>query len=367
MGEEARSYAFTAAIAAWVTVLLLALAQGRFASSRAVRLGWLAYTVSIAIGTYLFLYFSLLLLVHGAFLLTSPAYRSSRRAWARASILALGVSLPILAIGFAQRQQIAFLAKRGYASLPAVLGTQWFGSNPLLAICAWVLIGIAGAGAVYSWRRRREVRPVVMLGMLWLAIPMLVLLATNAVTPAYNYRYLTFCVPGVALVITAGAWTIGHRAARIAALALVILLAVPTNVAERGPYAKDHGSDLRQSAEYIGLNAVAGDAVVFDETTWHRMRPRLGLHLYPGSFAEVQDVTLKRPYTASTGLWDETYSVADITPRLVPFDRVWLIEIHGSVDDVSGADLHTLESEGFAVTTRHVVKRTVIYLLERQS
>ncbi|TAL44327.1 MAG: hypothetical protein EPN91_04620 [Salinibacterium sp.] len=367
MAEDARSYAFTAAIGVWVTVLLLALLRNRL-SPRAHRLGWLGYSITMAIGTYLFLYFVLLILVHGAFVAASPEYRPRWRLWARASALAVVLSLPIVALGFVQRAQIAFLAKRGYANAPGVLAVQWFGSNPLLAVIAWTLIAAAVVGVVLA-RRRRSAVPLasaVNLGMLWLALPTLALLALNTLTPAYNYRYLSFCTPGVALAITAGAWILPRTGLRVAALALVVLLSVPTDVAEHTPFAKDHGSDLRQTAEYIGANAIAGDGIVFDESTARRLRPRLGMHLYPSSFSAVQDVTLNEAYSTRAGLWDSTIPVADASPQLASVNRVWLVVIRHSADERSGADLHTLESDGFAVTSRHLVHRTIVYLLERQ-
>lgn len=365
MGADARSYALSTAIALWITILFLVLLRHRFSTSTRHRLAWLGYAAGLTIGIYLFLYLGLLLLVHGAFLFSSRAYRRNRRSWLAAAALAVALALPIVAAGYGQRGQIAFLAHRGYATARSVLVTQWFG-NPFLATAGWLLIAAAIAGAVLAWRRRPEVSPPVLLAILWVILPTLALLGLNAVTPAYSFRYVSFCVPGVAIVLAAGIRTFTGRTVRIAAVLLLLVLAVPTDVGQRGPFAKDRGSDLAEVATVLGHEARAGDAVLFDETTAPRQRPRLAMHLYPGAFAGLQDVTLKRPYRARAELWDTTYPLADVGAELAPVNRVWLIEITGSPDNVEGTDLRTLAGDGFDLVSTQVVHRTIIYSLARR-
>jgi mannosyltransferase len=363
MGAEARSYAFSAAAAVWITALFLLLLRNPFARERSARLVWLAYAVGLAIGVYLFLYLGLLLLVHGAYLIASRS-RGARRSWLTAAGVAVMLSLPILAVGYAQRGQIRFLAHRGYATLKSVLVTQWFG-NPFLATAGWIVMLGGVAAAVLVWRRSRRGSPVVLLGVLWITLPTLALLVLNATTPAYNIRYLSFCVPAVALLLAAGLWAIPLNPARIAAVILLLVLAIPTDVGQRGPYAKDHGSDLAQAATIIGQEAHPGDGIVFDSTTVPRQRPRLALDLYPGSFQGLKDVALKTPYRDRVKLWDTTYPLSDVAAQLAPLERVWVLDRSGSPDNVNHTDIRTLESNGFTITSTQLVHRTVIYLLVR--
>ena len=104
-GEEARSYAFTAAAAAWLTLLLLWLIEGggRRLSPTARRLAWLAYGAGMTVASYLFLYFVTLLVAHGAVLLATRASRPTaaglgvvrrRNAWSPL--------LPLAAIAYAR-------------------------------------------------------------------------------------------------------------------------------------------------------------------------------------------------------------------------------------------------------------------------
>ncbi|TFD18608.1 glycosyltransferase family 39 protein [Cryobacterium sp. TMT4-10] len=366
LGADARSYASSTAIAVWVTILFLILLRHRFGSVVSRRLAWAGYAVGLAVGIYVFLYLGLLLVVHGAFLLSSRAGRDHLKEWAPAAGVAVVMALPIVLLGYAQREQIAFLAHRGYATAQSVVVAQWFG-NPFLAAAGWLLLGVAAVAAIGAWRRSPGNPPPVLLALLWVVLPTLALLGLNAATPAYNLRYVSFCVPAVALSLAAGIDAVRPRSARIALLLLLLVLAAPTDVLQRGPYAKDAGSDLAQASAILGRQARPGDAVVFDETTAPRQRPRLALHLYPDDFRGLRDVTLKTPYQARGRLWDTTYPVADVTARLAPADRVWLVEITGSPDNVRGSALGALESEGFEVVSTRMAHRTIVYELDRRS
>ena len=365
MGADARSYAFSTAIAVWITVLFLMLLRNKFSSTASQRLAWLSYAVAVTIGIYLFLYLGLLLLVHGVFLYTARLYRRHQKYWLGATALVVTLAVPILALGYSQRGQIAFLAHRGYATAHSVLITQWFG-NPFLATAGWLLIVAAAAGSILGWRRT-GVAPPTLLVLLWVILPTLALLGLNAATPAYNLRYVSFCIPGVALSMAAGLWTLRHRVVQVAVVLILLVLAVPTDTLQRGPHAKDGGSDLAAAAAILGAEAQAGDAIVFDETTAHRQRPRLAMHLYPNDFDGLRDVTVKTSYLARSQLWDTTNPLADVTAMLAPARRVWLLEVMGSPDNIHGTDVHTLEANGYAVLSTQVVHRTIIYSFAKRS
>jgi mannosyltransferase len=366
MGADARSYVFATAIAVWITVLFLAILRHHFDSKTSRRLAWVGYAVGLAIGIYVFLYLGLLLLVHGAFLFTARTYRQHRKAWLGAASIAVALAVPILEAGYAQRGQIAFLAHRGYATPKSVLVTQWFG-NPLLATGAWLLIIVAVGGIIVARHRAPAVSQPVLLALLWVLLPTLALLVLNTATPAYNLRYVSFSIPAVALSLAAGIWTFKGRTIRFGVLIVLLVLAVPSDVVQRGPYAKDGGSDLAQTAAILGSEARAGDAVVFDESTAHRQRPRLAMHLYPSTFHGLQDVTVKTPYVARSELWDTTNPLADVTAKLAPVRRVWLLEIKGSPDNIHGTDVRTLEAAGYHALSTQLVHRTIIYSFAKNS
>jgi mannosyltransferase len=148
---------------------------------------------------------------------------------------------------------------------------------------------------------------------------------------------------------------------------VVLLLAceIPIDVAQRGAFAKDGGSDLAQIAAAIGHEARPGDGIIFDETTANRQRPRLAEHLYPDDFAGLQDVALKTSYLNRSMLWDTTYPTSEITSRLAVIHRVWVVELRGSPDNVQGTDIAALEADGYTLESTLRLHRTIIYSLSR--
>ncbi|MGE3192115.1 MAG: glycosyltransferase family 39 protein [Microbacteriaceae bacterium] len=277
---EARSYAFSMAIATWITVLLVTLVR----RGEAGRRWWLLYAAGLALGVYVFLYLSLLIPVHLAVvvLLASERRRMLGR-WAQATAIGLVLATPVVVAGVTQEHQIAFLASRDYASANAVLVHQWFHSVPL-AVVAWALIVSGAAGTVL---RRTHVTAAAAV-LIWLVLPTAALLAGDTwISPMYNFRYTGFCLPAVALAMAIGLVQIGdlvrQRPRRIVtqavAVAVVVAMALPVFTAQRREFAKDGGSDLRQTAEAVAQLAVPGDAVVFDQTVKPSRRPRLARHL----------------------------------------------------------------------------------------
>lgn len=368
MGMEARSYAFAMAAAVWLTVWLHELVRRRESRWWA----WALFAVGFAGGVYLFLYLALLAPVHLAIVLGARASRPVVVRWVAASVGAAVLAAPILVLAMSQREQIGFLARRDYATAGAVLVEQWFGSAWVLAVAAWCAMAVAVATAAFA-QAGRSTRSGVVVVVVWMAVPTAVLLAGDAwLTPLYNPRYLAFCAPSVALLIAAGLRALGVYAARLAArpmllrtvplvgLGLVVALAAPAYVAQRGPYAKDGGSDLRQTAEVIAAHAVEGDAIVFDRTVKPSRRPRLALNLYPDKFARVEDVELVKPHEARTSLWDKVAPLPEVADRVLAHQRVWAVE-----SDADASDVAALRLLGYRVERTIPVHRTMIYELVR--
>ena len=402
LATEARSYAIGTAIAVWITVWFVGLVRRREQRLRP----WLIYGVLVGLAAYLFLYLGMLLLVHGAVLATSAAGRRQLGRWVRAAVLAAVVAIPILVMGYLERSQIAFLAKRKYAQPLQVFVQQWFGSPPhgglwVVPIACWALI-VLGA-AIVLWRtarrapdavleNRRSDRDVLRLGLAWLIIPTGLLLAIDAwVAPTYTVRYLSFCTPGVALLIALGvvalarliapglvrlvgrvigpARRIGRRplTAALVAAALLALAAIaaPGYVFQRTAYAKDGGSDWRQTADYVQAEAVPGDAVVFDETTKPSQRPELAYRLYPAQFAGLTTPEVLTPYYERAHIWDRMAPLAEIRPDLVLAGSVWAIELPTGKD--TPEDVEDLTAHGYRVVGAHLVHRLEVYQLQREN
>lgn len=357
VGSEARSYAFTAAVAVGLTLLFTIQLQAIPPRRRL----WVAYGALLAFGTVLFLWVALIAVAHLLVLLLV------RRPLLRTGLVTVGVAMgaasPVLLLAFLERDQIAYLGNRQVFDATAILVTPWF-ENPAVAIAVWPLVVAGAALAVREWLlgRRGWAVPnprarVALLPVAWMLVPTVALIASSAVVAVFTPRYLAMCAPAVALLAAAPLDALLARSLRLrrpapgalAALALVTVLALiaPVWAAQRTPYAKNN-SDWAAISSEMAVLAHPGDAVVFDDTVRPSRRTRLALRAYPAGFVGLRDITLKAPFTASTTWYDQTYTLAEARDlgRLTGVSRVWLVEyaLPGSVDD---AGVATLKLAGF--------------------
>ncbi len=390
-GEEARSFAFTAAAAGWLTVLLLWLVDGggRTAPASVRRACWAVYGVGLALTSYLFLYTASIAVAHVAILLFSRASRPALRAWAVATGCALLAVGPLVLLAYFERSQIGYLGNQSID--PAtLLWMPWFG-NGWVALAAWACIALAvGSAAFARWGRAgRPERPTAapaeraplpvsatLVGACWLILPTGTLLLVNLAFPMYTARYSTFAAPAAALLIAEGLLVLGRPVSRRAGVPAVavtgagllafVAVCTPVYLSQRGPYSKNN-SDWAEVSAAMGAAAVPGDAVVFDESTRPSQRPRLAMRTYPAGFSAVSDPTLQTPYYRNIGWADRVYSIPKAA-ELGRFDglhRVWLVEndVDGNLDHDGLAELQAL---GFEETGRSIpTHRTLLIELTR--
>lgn len=393
LATEARSYAMGTAIAVWITVFFVGLLR-----RRETRLWpWLLVGAFVGLASFLFLYLVLLVAVYGAVVLSSTHTREHLGRWVRSVAVTAVVASPIALLAYSERGQIAFLARRGYATPGNVLVSQWFGdlkvgSSVIVSVIGWGLIVL---GVVTVLRRtarghpdavlenRSSDRDVLRLGLAWLILPTTALLLGNQFSPLYNVRYLSFSSPAVALLMALGivaaarlvARRVGRRrpgpglrrrvttATAAAALIAFAVAALPGFVAQRGDYAKNSGSDWRQVADYIQATASKGDAIVFDTSTKPSQRPELAWRLYPAQFTTVDAPQVTTPYYALGGLWDTVLPVSDVQQELQASPTVWALEL--PVGRSTPADISELTDLGYRVVDIHLVHRIEIYELQR--
>ncbi|HEX4442031.1 MAG TPA: glycosyltransferase family 39 protein [Galbitalea sp.] len=369
MGEEARGYALSAACAVWVTILLVHLL-----SSRASRVTWVAYAISVAACGYVFLFSLLLLPVHAVLVITYR--RDLLRRWLAWLCAAVAIAAPVIVYGIAEEGQIAFLSARTAATFNSVTIGQWFG-NPVFATLAWAAIAVTLALGTRSWVRnradsRRRCSPapstpgtpsLVLVGALWLILPMSILLGVNWVHAVYSSRYLSFAAPAAALLI---GWLIGQSGrvvVSVLALAAVVATVAPTYLAQRTVYAKN-SSDWSVDAAYIDSHATPGSGILFDESTRPSRRPRLAMRAYPNSFEGLKDLALETPWWATDSWRDSTYPLDDVASRLLGVGTVWLIEYRSAGTSGDTYDLPTLENYGYSIVQRQYEYRSVIIELK---
>lgn len=382
MGTEARSYALSAAIAVWLTLLLVILirrAQPHHGRRARVitNLGWGLYALGLAFGISLFLYLAFLAVAHMIMVFLLRGARSTLRAWVIAGTAALLVIAPFVVEVIGQRQQVAFLATRPRVGIWQILVEQWMG-NVGFALIAW---GIIAFGLVAALRDKgrgphrgvRSLPPIVLVGLSWLLIPQILMLLLTLVTPLYALRYLSFVTPALALLLGFAVVSltriryrprIGTTMATTVAAALVVALmaaSVMTYLGQRTPYAKNNGTDFAEVSTTIGLVAVPGDAVMFDPSIRSSRLPRLAMHLYPDGFINVTDVLLSKPFATTSWLWDTQHPIKDAAQYIEGIDRIWVIE----ADHSSRWALNELEVLGFRVVQVIAENTCAIYELQR--
>jgi mannosyltransferase len=385
MGEEARSFAFSAAVAAWLTVLLVEAVHRRPGSAMV----WIGYGALLTLGIYLFLFVALFAVVHLAVLLGGRLSGAHRRAllwrWAVATGAAFVAAAPLFALALDEREQIAYLTTAPQVTFVTIALGLWFGNAWWFAAVGWLLLVAIGVDAVRRMLRRRRERVAVPGGVslelvagAWLIAPSALLIGSHFVLEDFTARYLSFCAPAAAILMvvalhrivtrcaTARAWT-GAQAARAFLVGVLVLvaLAAPVYLGQRQPFSKND-SDWAQISATLARHSAPDDAVVFDETARPSLRPRLAMHTYPAGFAGLRDVTLQVPYQRNRTWYDRAYRVEQAVElgRFEGVDRVWLVEYSdGITPDTFG--LAGLRAAGFSVVQRIDGHRSVILELVR--
>ncbi|WP_308466806.1 glycosyltransferase family 39 protein [Rathayibacter soli] len=388
-GVEARSYAFSAAIAAWLTVLFVELLR----RSRPKRMLWAAYAALLTLGIYCFLYVGLVVAAHAVLALWHRPGRRFAASWLVATAAGLAAAVPMVVWAFLERSQIEYLAPQTQVTPNSILVELWFGYSAA-AIVAWVLIALAVGGAIggavteaateeaaSGLGGTREcpdaARPLPSLELVaacWLFIPAALLIALGSFVPAFTPRYLTFCAPAAAVLIACGIsrlaayrWVPHRRHTRAAVIATMVVLAafVPAYLVQRGPYAMND-SDWAQISATVGAHAVPGDGVLFDQSAPQSQRPELALRSYPAGFTGVNNVLLATPYTRNTSWADTMDSVPQAVARgrFAGVSRVWVVEYATPTrtDTWGLADLHAL---GFTKAAHYRTFRSEIIELTR--
>ncbi|NRD26460.1 glycosyltransferase family 39 protein [Frigoribacterium sp. VKM Ac-2836] len=369
---EARPYALSAALAVWVTVLLLV------ASRRHRRRWWIGYGAVLAgsIATYVPL--GLIIVVHGVFLLLAPAQRRRRGArhrllgWSVSTGAALFATAPVIGTVLAERSRLLGVADPSTGADVTwwtVLVEPWFVTGLAFAVISAILLILLGTRLR---DRSRTPGSVVLLGALWVAVPAGLLLVLGLVlSPVYTSRLVTFSAPGMCLLLAVAVTGFRRRWISIALVALLVAGSVPTYVLQRLPTGKGGGSDLAQLSSYIESQARPGDAFLLDATGTVSTRPRQAIYAYPERFAELDDIAYVRSGLPSGSYSDVTLRLDDeddadeLADRLSSVDRLWIARL--SVDVLSAADLRQLRDQGYEIRQEHRTGRSVVYLFARPS
>ena len=322
-GIEARSYAFSALAAVWLTILLLAAARRRSA-----RL-WLAYGAGLLLSVLLNLNLVLLVPVYAAVVALLRLPRRQVIWWLATTTVVVAAVIPFAAFTHGQIRQVAWIFRLGSRTFGDVLVQQYFDDSLWFALAAGSVI----LPAVVLWCRgvRRPDRNTLRLLMIttsWILIPTAVLLVYSAlVEPVYYPRYLYFTAPAAAIVLASCITTIAAKPVAITAVVIALAAAGAPNylLVQRGPYAKE-GMDYSQIADVINTHAADGDCLVLDPTTAWKPGPIRPLTAArPAVYQRLNDPGRGATAVQRHFLWDFNLAVEVIAKRLAGCRVIWTV------------------------------------------
>ena len=238
------------------------------------------------------------------------------RRWLQAATIACVALLPLMAAAWGQRGQVGWLRPPGAA---AVLATGRLVGSAGLLLAAVVLTGMGLAYAALGHRAGAD-WPVRLpaLCLPWLVVPPLTLFAASQIQPAYTFRYILFCTPAAALLIGTGLAAAG-RVAGPAGLALIVLLALPAQLGERGP--SGHTDNIRRLDQIVARYERPGDAVLYPQSG-----SRTFAAAYPYGLIRLHDVMLGESAVRSGTIAGTGAPAPVAAARLGRATRVWVVQ-----------------------------------------
>jgi mannosyltransferase len=355
MGIEARSYPWSVAVVAWLTVVLVeALHDGRAR-------WWLGYGLLASLMVALFLNNALVVVAHG---LTVLLVRSGRRAILSFGLAAAGAAVlaaPVALLSFRQRGQVGWITEVGFHTVEQVVVQQWFRGGLVFAVLAWLVVAVV---VVVGATRRRALRPLLVVALPWLLLPTSLLLAVSLVLqPLYTPRYLASGAPALALVVGAGIALIPWRVVRVAAVLGLAALTASTYVAQRQPLR--FGTEWRETAAFLEEAYEPGDAILFNQRVFGPAQYTRGtMTLYRDRLSGFDDVELLESHRTSGLLRDTFVDPAVLVDRLADVDGAWVVW-PASLEWDGYATKAALEESGFHLTETVSLEYTDLRYFER--
>jgi mannosyltransferase len=328
-GIEARSYAFAATAAIWLTVLLVAAVR-----RNGPRL-WLSYALALMLSILLSLNLILLVVVYAAMLpLLAP--KNSRKSpvvwWAVSSAVAIGLMTPFMVFAHGQVGQVNWIYPVSWHYAFDIILRQYFDHSVPFAILTAVLI-VAAVVAYLKGARgpAGDLRSLLIICATWIVFPTALVVIYSAVSePIYFPRYLILTTPAMAAVMAICIVTIARKPWPIAGVALLFAVAaIPDYLfVQRWPYAKE-GWDYSQVADLISSHAAPGDCLMVDNTVPWRPGPiRALLATRPAAFRSLIDVE-RGAYGPKVGwLWDGHVAVWLTTAKINKCTTIWTVTDH---------------------------------------
>lgn len=325
-GIEARSYAFTAVAAVWLTVLVVT------AIRRNSWWLWLLYALALMLSILLNIFLVSLVPAYAVVTRVVGRHKSVVLRWAIASTMAVAIMTPFMVFAHGQNFQVAWIAPLSWHNMIDVVQHQYFDNSVPFAVLAAVIIVAALAVQVTGrWESAGDTHRLLMTCAAWSVLPTAVSLIYSAIIePVYYPRYLFFTTPAMAVVLAVCIVAVARAPRRIAAMLMLLAVAAFPNylLSQRGPYAKE-GWDYSQIADVVSAHAAPGDCLLVDNTVhWLPGPIRALLAARPAAFQPLVDVG-RGAYGPERGtLWDGHVAVWLVKDRLNKCETVWTISGH---------------------------------------
>jgi mannosyltransferase len=338
-GIEARSYAFTAVAAVWLTVLLVA----------AIRRNrwwlWLLYALALMLSILLNIYLVLLVPAYAVITPVVGCRKSVIIWWAITSAVVVAAMTPFMLFAHGESFQVAWIFPVNWHNVIDVVQHQYFDNSvPFAVLAAVIFVAVLAVRLTGRWESAGDTRRLLMACAAWIVVPTAVSLIYSAITePVYYPRYLFFTTPAMAVVLAVCIVAVASKPRRIAVVLIVLAAAAFPNylLSQRGPYAKE-GWDYSQVADVISAHAAPGDCLLVDNTVhWLPGPIRALLAARPATFRPLVDVG-RGAYGPGHGtLWDGHVAVWLVKDRLKKCHTVWTISTHDTTlpDHQSGKSL----------------------------
>jgi mannosyltransferase len=338
-GVEARSYAFTAAAAVWLTVLLVtAIRRNRWWL-------WLLYALALTVSILLNVYLVLLVPTYAVATPVLERRKSVMLWWAITSAVAVGAMTPLMLFAHGQSFQVAWIYPLNWHNVLDVVQHQYFGNSvPFAILVAIIFVAALVIRLTGRWETAGDTRRLLIICAAWMAVPTAISLIYSAISdPFYCPRYLCFTTPAMAVVLAVCIVAVARKPRWIAMVLIVLTVAAFPNylLSQRQRYAKE-GWDYSDVADVITAHAEPGDCLLVDNTVdWLPGPIRALLAARPAAFRPLVDVG-RGPRAPERGtLWDGHVAVWLVVGRLYKCTTLWTISTHDTTlpDHQSGKSL----------------------------
>jgi mannosyltransferase len=349
---EARSYALTAAVAVWLTVVLVIAAARRGSAL------WVLYALTLSLAIVAYLYLGLLVLAHAVTLALRRKWRQLLP-FAVAVAAAFALASPLIALAARQRQtQLWWIGGGGY--LTGVFWEQWLTGSRLF-MCTTIILLAWGSVVLIT---RKIGQDALAVALPWVVVPTAVLVGYSAlVTDIYSPRYLTYTAPGLGLVLGVCAAAIARERWRVLVVILIIVALSSSTafVTQRSVYGKPGGADYSQIANLVKTNSRPHDCVAFGSADHEPLRAAAAAR--PDAFARLDDVAAGVPGPYAAQLWTQDLPLGSdaVRPRLAACTVLWAI-----VDRTTPSPVVNLaERQGFKLDHEWILHRSKVIRLKR--